>query len=122
SRPLPEKVREKCLTSHFSWIACTVFPLDVRPGDWATPWLLPAGFSCAPLVLKGGVMEGKTILLIEDDPISLDWFGLILSEHGYTVTLARNGKAGVDFLENHGSHRLIILNMMMPVMDGVQGL
>jgi two-component system, chemotaxis family, chemotaxis protein CheY len=65
-------------------------------------------------------MEGKTILLIEDDPIILDWFGLILSEHGYTVTLARNGKAGVEFLEKHGSPRLIILNMMMPVMDGWQ--
>ena len=57
------------------------------------------------------------ILLVEDDPN----LSLVLQDYlemmSYDITLARNGKEGLDIFKN-GSFNLCILDIMMPVMDG----
>ena len=65
-------------------------------------------------------MNGKTILVIEDDDATRLGFGLILREHGYTVEFASCGKEGLDYLQNHSPPDLIILDMLMNGMDGWQ--
>jgi CheY-like chemotaxis protein len=62
-------------------------------------------------------VSGRTVMVVEDDQELGELFHALLSEHGYTVRTARNGLAAIELL---GSWRpnLILLDMMMPVVDG----
>lgn len=60
----------------------------------------------------------KQILVIEDNFINREMLTDILSER-YTVLQAENGREGLDILnKNKDSIALILLDVMMPVMDG----
>jgi len=59
----------------------------------------------------------QRILVVDDDPDILEALVEILSAEGFDVDSARNGKEALDRL---GARRadLILLDLMMPVMDG----
>ncbi len=57
------------------------------------------------------------ILVIDDDEKILSLLKRSLTFEGYTVNTARNGKAGLDELKLY-TPDLVILDIMMPVMDG----
>ncbi len=59
------------------------------------------------------------ILLVDDEPDILEIVGYNLSNEGYQVFTAINGKEAISKAEKHNPH-LIILDVMMPVMDGVE--
>ena len=59
------------------------------------------------------------ILLVDDEPDILEIVGYNLSNEGYQVFTAKNGKEAISQAEKHLPH-LIILDVMMPVMDGVE--
>lgn len=59
------------------------------------------------------------ILVIEDEPKTGDYLVRGLGESGFTVSLARNGRDGLQMAgEEHPD--LIVLDVMLPVMDGWQ--
>jgi len=61
----------------------------------------------------------KKLLLVEDDSFILDIYDMKLSEAGYDVTLANNGREAVKQLEeNQFIPDLILLDIVMPYMDG----
>jgi len=59
------------------------------------------------------------ILLVDDEPDILEIVGYNLSNEGYQVFTAKNGKIAISEAKKHLPH-LIILDVMMPVMDGVE--
>lgn len=61
----------------------------------------------------------RNILVIEDDLEIRNALVDILAAEGYAVQSATNGQEGLDLLRN-GTRRpnVIILDLMMPVMDG----
>ncbi|MGO4913731.1 response regulator transcription factor [Leeuwenhoekiella sp. W20_SRS_FM14] len=59
------------------------------------------------------------ILLVDDEPDILEIVGYNLSNEGYQVITAENGKEGVKMAKKHNPH-LIILDVMMPEMDGIE--
>lgn len=62
---------------------------------------------------------GKKLLLVEDDSFIIDIYDMKLSEAGYDVTLANNGREAVKQLEeNNLVPDLILLDIVMPYMDG----
>ncbi len=63
--------------------------------------------------------EPRTILLVEDDTVLRETLELFLQYEGYTVQTAANGEIAWRAL-NEGGVRpdLILLDLMMPVMDG----
>jgi CheY-like chemotaxis protein len=63
-------------------------------------------------------METKTILVIEDDANIRDVLKLALNFEGYEVLSAKNGKEGLEVLENNSAPGLILLDLMMPIMNG----
>jgi CheY-like chemotaxis protein len=67
----------------------------------------------------GGVMlkQGK-ILIVEDDAGIRDALKLMLEYSGYHVETAENGKAGIERLSEIETPCLILLDLMMPVMNG----
>jgi CheY-like chemotaxis protein len=70
-------------------------------------------------MMENGPVQGRTVLLIEDDPDIREAIGDVLSEEGYTVAMADTGQQGLHCLR--GADPLpdvILLDLMMPVMDG----
>ncbi|MEY4720138.1 MAG: hypothetical protein RL563_2756 [Pseudomonadota bacterium] len=61
----------------------------------------------------------STILLVDDDAINLTVFGKSLSEY-YEVLVANNGERALRLAQNDPKPDLILLDVMMPVMDGYQ--
>jgi len=59
----------------------------------------------------------QTILLVEDDTTLNDAFSIILSKDGYEVLVAFNGQEAIEIIKDK-SVDLILLDLLMPVMDG----
>ena len=62
-----------------------------------------------------------TVLVCDDEKDISQAIGLFLKAEGYNVLTAANGKEALDVIETHEVH-LILLDVMMPVMDGVTAL
>ncbi|BAV65043.1 winged helix-turn-helix domain-containing protein [Sphingobium cloacae] len=60
----------------------------------------------------------QKILVVEDDAATADYVARGMSEAGFTVDRADNGRDGL-FLASDGSYGAIILDRMMPAMDGM---
>jgi signal transduction histidine kinase/DNA-binding response OmpR family regulator len=61
----------------------------------------------------------QRVLLIEDDEATRSLMGSILRENGWQVTEAGNGRIGLD-LYDEAAPDLILLDLMMPEMDGFE--
>jgi len=61
-----------------------------------------------------------TILVVDDDAGALSALADILSIEGYAVQTVSNGREALDLLSDSQPPALIILDMLMPVMDGWQ--
>lgn len=61
-----------------------------------------------------------TILIVEDDRDIRDVLAEILADEGYHVLLAGDGCEGLDRLREGPAPALILLDLMMPRMDGFQ--
>lgn len=62
----------------------------------------------------------QTILLVEDDETNLKVAQMILDKSGYSVISARNGNEAVSIFEENRDVDLVIMDVGMPVMDGLQ--
>ncbi|HEX4765598.1 MAG TPA: response regulator [Lichenihabitans sp.] len=62
--------------------------------------------------------EGSTVMLIDDDADARQRLRFMLSREGWSVTEAANGREALDELARSGPPGLILLDLMMPVMDG----
>lgn len=60
----------------------------------------------------------KTVLIIEDDHDIRETFRQLLEMEGYGAVTASNGKEGLELLKRMGRPCLILLDLMMPVMNG----
>ena len=67
-----------------------------------------------------GAVGSRTVLLIEDDADIRDALASVLSDEGYDVGVAGNGREGLEWLQAHDAPFLVLLDLMMPVMDGYE--
>ncbi len=63
----------------------------------------------------------EKILCIDDDLSLLRLYQEELSEAGYQVVLAKDGKEGLSKFEKEKPH-VVIMDIRMPVMDGIEAL
>ena len=59
------------------------------------------------------------ILVIEDAPANIQTISAILKQEGYQISVATNGRQGLEALERIRPD-LILLDIMMPEMDGFE--
>lgn len=76
---------------------------------------------------RDAVLEGRTILIVEDDVRNVFALTSILEPRGATVRIARNGREGLEMLEKSAkdaeqSVDLVLMDVMMPEMDGLTAL
>jgi len=62
--------------------------------------------------------SGKSILVVEDDPATRDAVAIVLQDEGYAVTGVANGQEALQHLRRTTPPDLILLDLMMPVMNG----
>jgi PAS domain S-box-containing protein len=64
--------------------------------------------------------SASSILVVEDDLPTCETLCRSLESMGYTTHAAVNGRSGLDWLSNHPVPSLILLDLMMPEMDGFE--
>jgi CheY-like chemotaxis protein len=62
----------------------------------------------------------KLVLVVDDDPEMRDSMEMLLQSDGYAVVTAEHGEAALTSLRGGISPCAILLDLMMPVMDGFQ--
>jgi DNA-binding response OmpR family regulator len=73
----------------------------------------------ASIAQNGCLIMAQKILIVDDDPRTLELIGMILSGQGYEVRQAGNGMAALEQVRA-GLPDLILLDVMMPDMDGFE--
>jgi signal transduction histidine kinase/CheY-like chemotaxis protein/HAMP domain-containing protein len=64
------------------------------------------------------VFEGKKVLIVDDDVRNVFALTSALERHGMAVVYAENGREGIDTLEQNPDVDLVLMDIMMPEMDG----
>jgi|SRR3989344_161138 len=65
--------------------------------------------------------EGKqSILIVDDDKFLLDMYALKFSQNNFEVYTAANGKEGIEKLQGGLNPKIILLDIIMPDMDGFE--
>ncbi|MEU4205210.1 HAMP domain-containing protein [Streptomyces sp. NPDC045470] len=80
------------------------------------PWigngqdLVSAGFD--------GGFHGEKVLIVDDDIRNVFALTSVLEQNGLSVLYAENGREGIEVLEQHDDVVLVLMDIMMPEMDG----
>ncbi|CDU13328.1 response regulator [Vibrio coralliirubri] len=62
--------------------------------------------------------KSEKILLVEDNRVNQKVASVMLKKAGYAFEIADNGQIAVDMYQNDSSFDIILMDCMMPVMDG----
>ncbi|MDQ3262143.1 MAG: response regulator [Myxococcota bacterium] len=62
----------------------------------------------------------KPILLVEDEEDIADACRDLLEDAGYTVVVARDGREALAYLEKEAAPCLVLLDLLMPEVDGLE--
>lgn len=73
-----------------------------------------------PLLKSAEIIADKKILIVDDDEQNLFSIGKLLKLHKAMVIEASNGKEAIDKFNEDGNISLILMDVMMPIMDGYE--
>ncbi|TKH46364.1 histidine kinase [Paenibacillus terrae] len=71
---------------------------------------------------KEELFEGKKILLVDDDIRNVFALSSVLEGYRMEVTFAENGREALEMLEQTPDFDLVLMDMMMPEMDGYEAM
>jgi len=71
---------------------------------------------------KETLFENKKILLVDDDIRNVFALSSVLESYHMEVVFAENGRDALDILEKESDFDLILMDMMMPEMDGYEAM
>nr|WP_245654489.1 HAMP domain-containing protein [Streptomyces violens] len=95
--------------------AATAGP-DAREDAWPQTTRLKEWLSGRP----GRVLAGRRILVVDDDIRNVFALTHVLGRVGITVKYAENGREGLEVLQRTPDVSLILMDIMMPEMDGYE--
>lgn len=71
---------------------------------------------------KEELFEGKKILLVDDDVRNVFALSSVLEGYRMDVIYAENGREAIEMLQENGDIDLVLMDMMMPEMDGYEAM
>ncbi|MER5280697.1 HAMP domain-containing protein [Streptomyces sp. NPDC002809] len=80
------------------------------------PWTL--GGQEEPEVRRTFRFGGEKVLIVDDDIRNVFALTSVLEQHGLSVLYAENGREGIEVLEQHDDVTVVLMDIMMPEMDG----
>ncbi|MCC5474035.1 HAMP domain-containing protein [Streptomyces sp. NPDC059680] len=87
---------------------------EQRPEHWAA---VPEQES-TPHSARGVRFGGEKVLIVDDDIRNVFALTSVLEQHGLSVLYAENGREGIEVLEQHDDVAVVLMDIMMPEMDG----
>jgi len=78
----------------------------------------PVAARQAPAAQFHGRFDGERVLIVDDDIRNVFALTSVLEQYGLTVLYAENGREGIEVLEQHEDVALVLMDIMMPEMDG----
>ncbi|MFF8397097.1 HAMP domain-containing protein [Streptomyces sp. NPDC016172] len=93
------------------------FPVAHDTDDaWPSPTKLEAWTSGRP----GRILAGRRVLIVDDDIRNVFALTHVLGRVGMIVLYAENGREGIETLERSADVELVLMDIMMPEMDGYE--
>jgi tubulin-specific chaperone A len=71
---------------------------------------------------KASILKNKTVLLVDDDMRNVYAISNILEDKGVVVRVGKNGHEALSVLEKHQNIDLILMDIMMPEMNGYEAM
>ena len=68
--------------------------------------------------VEGDVLAGRQVLIVDDDLRNIFALSSVLERHRMGVLFAENGREGIEVLEKSGQIDIVLMDVMMPEMDG----
>ncbi|MER5968710.1 HAMP domain-containing protein [Streptomyces sp. NPDC002055] len=75
------------------------------------------GEDAVAVAFEGG-FHGEKVLIVDDDIRNVFALTSVLEQHGLSVLYAENGREGIEVLEQHDDVAVVLMDIMMPEMDG----
>lgn len=72
------------------------------------------------MILGDNKNENEKILVVDDEKDIRKLVGIYLKKQGYTVEDAENGKIAIEMVKENSDFDLIIMDIMMPEMSGLE--
>jgi len=69
---------------------------------------------------KEAIFKGKNILIVDDDVRNVFALATVLEDKDMEVVTGMNGKDGLAMLDEHDNISLVLMDIMMPEMDGYE--
>ncbi|MCK5719953.1 MAG: response regulator, partial [Thiomargarita sp.] len=69
---------------------------------------------------KEAILKNKKVLIVDDDVRNAFALVTFLEEKDMRIAIGNNGKEGLELLEQHSDIDLILMDIMMPEMDGYE--
>ncbi|WP_345640173.1 response regulator, partial [Streptomyces tremellae] len=64
--------------------------------------------------------HAEKVLIVDDDVRNVFALTSVLEAHGLNVLYAENGREGIEVLEQHDDVTVVLMDIMMPEMDGYE--
>jgi CheY-like chemotaxis protein len=87
-------------------------PLDSLPA--------PAQAKLTQSKHEGTMLSGRKVLVIDDDIRNIFSLASALEEYGIDLSYAESGRAGLELLDAKGDMDVVLVDIMMPDMDGYE--
>jgi signal transduction histidine kinase/DNA-binding response OmpR family regulator/CHASE3 domain sensor protein len=71
---------------------------------------------------REAVFEGRRVLIVEDDVRNIFALTSVLEPRGAHIEIARNGREAVEHLRDKPGVDLVLMDVMMPEMDGLEAM
>ncbi|MET8832128.1 HAMP domain-containing protein [Streptomyces sp. NPDC004610] len=88
-------------------------PSVQQPQSWA-----PERSELDHELVAGLRFGGEKVLIVDDDIRNVFALTSVLEQHGLSVLYAENGREGIEVLEQHDDVAVVLMDIMMPEMDG----
>ncbi len=104
ARALPEQLSTEPFTAH----------------DQDDSWPAPTKLEAWKTGRAGQVLPGRRVLIVDDDIRNVFALTHVLGRVGMPVLYAENGREGIETLERNPDVGLVLMDIMMPEMDGYE--
>ncbi|MDM8567455.1 response regulator [Candidatus Halobeggiatoa sp. HSG11] len=71
---------------------------------------------------KEAILKNKKILIVDDDVRNVFALATVLEENNMETVCAVNGQEGLELLEKHSDTAIVLMDIMMPEMDGYEAM
>ena len=102
--PMPEQLSAEPYTVH----------------DQDDSWPAPTKLEAWKAGRAGQVLPGRRVLIVDDDIRNVFALTHVLGRVGMPVLYAENGREGIETLERNPDVQLVLMDIMMPEMDGYE--